>query len=228
MRFESRINSRGSHLADIFIPNSSLKMWYARSDDISIVSAICYIYSRRSFKTILCTFTRISGVVTHFGRPLCGSSSKLSRPLLNSFVHLQQWIGRNRVSQCALKIGVNFICYYTFLYGVLYYRATFGLPTSQGSATITRHPENWRATYLLLKDYSLLCENLVALELTSGGDSEKFSCYPYILPIIVHILQHLSSELTHFCSINLRVFGKSYLVHVKIGLWSESILRNHL
>ena len=114
MRVWPFVNSRGTHLADNFlIPNS-------RSDDVPTASATSHTFSRRSSKTILCTFAIISGVVTHLGKPLHGSSSKLYRPLGNSSM------SRSTVPHCVLKIGVNLICFNTFLYDVLYRRSNIG------------------------------------------------------------------------------------------------------
>ena len=88
-RLWSNVKSRGTYLTNhFFIPNSSFKMWYNYSDDIPTASAISRTFSRRYSMAILCTFAINSGIVARFGRPLGGSSSKLSWPNLNWLVHL--------------------------------------------------------------------------------------------------------------------------------------------
>ena len=157
-------------------------MWYTHTDDIPTASAISRTFGRCSSMTILCIFA-INSVLVALFSCLVRRSSKLSRPNLNSLVHLATIEYERAESPCVLWVDKNFLCFHTFLYEVLnhcsnlrffhFHKSERG--NKQRVVTTTElQQEHWCATCSLTKDAWLLCRNLAALALTSRGDSKNF------------------------------------------------------
>ena len=188
--FWSCINSHSNHLADTsFIPNSSLKMWYAHSDDIPTVSNFSH-FQLANLQDHFVHFCKIYGVVTQLQWLLHWLSSKLSRPHLNLFIHFAtvEYEGAESPS-VFLKIGMNLICSHTFLYKVLDHRSNvsfFSIFTNHYTGTTDRGRHHNSAPRALTchvftaKGWFIIMREQVVLEPTSGGDSENFSNYPRI------------------------------------------------